>query len=147
LPLTVDARDEAQVRAALDNTSATFCIDIVVNNGSAILLADSQATERKNSATFSIYEAIGLEIQPAKQSARSFTNGLRPMLPSSPVFLRLTPTVECPALMRRPHGRGCGKLHWPRVSRADSGFVVISTISGFPGSHQTPTVTPRRRSN
>ncbi len=37
LPLTVDVRDEAQVKAAIDRTAATFGgIDIVVNNASAI---------------------------------------------------------------------------------------------------------------
>ena len=39
LPLTVDVRDEAQVRAALEKTAASFGgIDIVVNNASAISL-------------------------------------------------------------------------------------------------------------
>jgi citronellol/citronellal dehydrogenase len=48
LPLTVDVRDEAQVRAALDKTAATFGgIDIVVNNASAISLTNSQATDMK----------------------------------------------------------------------------------------------------
>ena len=37
LPLAVDVRDEAQVKAAIDQTAATFGgIDIVVNNASAI---------------------------------------------------------------------------------------------------------------
>jgi citronellol/citronellal dehydrogenase len=37
LPLVVDVRDEAQVKAAIDRTAATFGgIDIVVNNASAI---------------------------------------------------------------------------------------------------------------
>src|ERR1700729_1042759 len=48
LPLTVDVRDEAQVRAALEKTAASFGgIDIVVNNASAISLTDSQATDMK----------------------------------------------------------------------------------------------------
>ncbi len=48
MPLTVDVRDEAQVRAALDKTAATFGgIDIVVNNASAISLTNSQATDMK----------------------------------------------------------------------------------------------------
>src|SRR6478736_7364680 len=48
LPLTVDIRDEAQVRAALDKTFATFGgVDIVVNNASAISITDSQATDMK----------------------------------------------------------------------------------------------------
>jgi len=48
LPLTVDVRDEAQVRAALEKTSAAFGgLDIVVNNASAISLTDSQATDMK----------------------------------------------------------------------------------------------------
>src|SRR5271154_5677213 len=48
LPLSVDVRDEAQVRAALDKTFATFGgIDIIVNNASAISLTNSQATEMK----------------------------------------------------------------------------------------------------
>ena len=48
LPLTVDVRDEAQVRAALDKTFAMFGgVDIVVNNASAISLTDSQATDMK----------------------------------------------------------------------------------------------------
>ena len=41
LPLTVDVRDEAQVRAALDKTVAMFGgVDIVVNNASAISLTE-----------------------------------------------------------------------------------------------------------
>jgi citronellol/citronellal dehydrogenase len=48
LPLTVDVRDEAQVRAALEKTVETFGgLDIVVNNASAISLTNSQATEMK----------------------------------------------------------------------------------------------------
>ena len=48
LPLIVDVRDEAQVRAALEKTAATFGgLDIVVNNASAISLTNSQATDMK----------------------------------------------------------------------------------------------------
>ena len=48
LPLVVDVRDEAQVRAGLERTFAMFGgIDIVVNNASAISLTNSQATEMK----------------------------------------------------------------------------------------------------
>ena len=48
LPLTVDVRDEAQVRAALEKTAETFGgLDIVVNNASAISLTNSQATDMK----------------------------------------------------------------------------------------------------
>ncbi len=48
LPLTVDVRDEAQVRAALGETAARFGgIDILVNNASAISLTNSQATDMK----------------------------------------------------------------------------------------------------
>src|ERR1700729_890955 len=48
LPRTVDVRDEAQVRAALDKTFATFGgVDIVVNNASAISITNSQATDMK----------------------------------------------------------------------------------------------------
>jgi citronellol/citronellal dehydrogenase len=48
LPLTVDVRDEAQVRDALDATAKKFGgIDIVVNNASAISLTDSQTTDMK----------------------------------------------------------------------------------------------------
>ncbi len=48
LPLMVDVRDEAQVTEALARTAATFGgIDIVVNNASAIFLADSQRTDMK----------------------------------------------------------------------------------------------------
>src|SRR5580658_4769108 len=48
LPLTVDVRDEAQVRAALNKTFATFGgVDIVVNNASAISITNSQATDMK----------------------------------------------------------------------------------------------------
>src|SRR5271166_4619892 len=48
LPLTVDVRDEAQVRAALERTAATFGgLDIVVNNASAISMTNSQATDMK----------------------------------------------------------------------------------------------------
>jgi citronellol/citronellal dehydrogenase len=48
LPLTVDVREEAQVAEALEQTAKHFGgIDIVVNNASAIFLADSQKTEMK----------------------------------------------------------------------------------------------------
>ena len=48
LPLTVDVRDESQVRAALDKTAQTFGgVDIVVNNASAISITNSQATDMK----------------------------------------------------------------------------------------------------
>ena len=48
LPLMVDVREEAQVRAALEATAQKFGgIDIVVNNASAISLTDSQATDMK----------------------------------------------------------------------------------------------------
>jgi citronellol/citronellal dehydrogenase len=48
LPLTVDVRDEAQVRDALGKAAATFGgIDIVVNNASAISLTNSQSTDMK----------------------------------------------------------------------------------------------------
>ena len=48
LPLMVDVREEAQVRAALEETAKKFGgIDIVVNNASAISLTDSQATDMK----------------------------------------------------------------------------------------------------
>ena len=48
MPITVDVRDEAAVRRALDETAQHFGgIDIVVNNASAISLTDSQATDMK----------------------------------------------------------------------------------------------------
>ncbi len=48
LPLVVDVRDEANVKNALDETAQRFGgIDIVVNNASAIQLANSQAIEMK----------------------------------------------------------------------------------------------------
>jgi citronellol/citronellal dehydrogenase len=48
LPLVVDVRDEAAVRGALEKTAAHFGgLDIVVNNASAIQLANSQAVEMK----------------------------------------------------------------------------------------------------
>ncbi len=48
LPLVVDVRDEAQVAEALARTAEAFGgIDIVVNNASAIFLADSQRTDMK----------------------------------------------------------------------------------------------------
>jgi citronellol/citronellal dehydrogenase len=48
LPLVVDVREEAQVRAALQKTAAAFGgLDIVVNNASAISLTNSQATDMK----------------------------------------------------------------------------------------------------
>ncbi len=48
LPITVDVRDETQVADALELTATHFGgIDIVVNNASAIFLADSQKTEMK----------------------------------------------------------------------------------------------------
>ena len=51
LPLTVDVRDEAQVRDALAKTVETFGgLDIVVNNASAISLTNSQATDMKRFA-------------------------------------------------------------------------------------------------
>ncbi len=48
LPLVVDVRDETQVSDALARTAQHFGgIDIVVNNASAIFLADSQKTDMK----------------------------------------------------------------------------------------------------
>ena len=48
LPLTVDVRDETQVRGAIEATVQKFGgLDIVVNNASAISLTDSQATDMK----------------------------------------------------------------------------------------------------
>src|SRR5512143_1386790 len=48
LPLAVDVREEAAVRAALDETAAEFGgIDIVVNNASAIQLTSVAATDMK----------------------------------------------------------------------------------------------------
>lgn len=48
LPLVVDVREEQQVEAALAQTAQRFGgIDIVVNNASAIFLADSQNTDMK----------------------------------------------------------------------------------------------------
>jgi citronellol/citronellal dehydrogenase len=48
LPLDVDIRDEGQVAAAIDRTVATFGgIDILVNNASAIHLADVAHTDVK----------------------------------------------------------------------------------------------------
>jgi citronellol/citronellal dehydrogenase len=48
LPLIVDVRDEAQVKAAIDETAAKFGgIDIVVNNASAISLTPVAETEMK----------------------------------------------------------------------------------------------------
>jgi citronellol/citronellal dehydrogenase len=48
LPLAVDVRDEAAVKAALDQTAATFGgIDIVVNNASAIQLTPVATTDMR----------------------------------------------------------------------------------------------------
>ena len=48
LPLSVDVRDEDQVRRALEQTVETFGgLDIVINNASAIALTNSQATDMK----------------------------------------------------------------------------------------------------
>ena len=48
LPLTVDVRDEAAVKDALDRTAQEFGgIDIVVNNASAISLSNTPKTEMK----------------------------------------------------------------------------------------------------
>jgi len=48
LPLTVDVRDEEQVKAALARTAQTFGgIDIVVNNASAVQLTDVEHTDMK----------------------------------------------------------------------------------------------------
>ena len=48
LPMTVDVRDEAAVRGALDEAARRFGgIDILVNNASAISPTDSQATDMK----------------------------------------------------------------------------------------------------
>jgi citronellol/citronellal dehydrogenase len=48
LPLAVDIRDEAAVRAAIAETASKFGgIDIVVNNASAISLTDTPTTELK----------------------------------------------------------------------------------------------------
>ena len=48
LPLAVDVRDEAAVKAAIDQTAARFGgIDIVVNNASAIQLANTASIDMK----------------------------------------------------------------------------------------------------
>jgi len=48
LPLAVDVRDEAAVKAAIDRTAATFGgLDIVVNNASAIQLTPVAETDMK----------------------------------------------------------------------------------------------------
>jgi citronellol/citronellal dehydrogenase len=48
LPLAVDVRDEAAVKAALDRTAAHFgSVDIVVNNASAISLTPVAATDMR----------------------------------------------------------------------------------------------------
>src|SRR5208283_6010987 len=48
LPITVDVRDDAAVRNALDEAAQRFGgIDILVNNASAISPTDSQATDMK----------------------------------------------------------------------------------------------------
>ena len=48
LPLTVDVRDEAAVKEAIDQTAARFGgIDIVVNNASAIQLANTVSIDMK----------------------------------------------------------------------------------------------------
>ena len=48
LPLSVDVRDETQVREAIDAAARTFGgLDIVVNNASAISLTNSQTTDMK----------------------------------------------------------------------------------------------------
>src|SRR5476649_1238708 len=48
LALAVDVRDEAAVKAAIDQTAATFGgIDIVVNNASAIQLTPSEQTDMR----------------------------------------------------------------------------------------------------
>ena len=48
LPLAVDVRDEAAVKAAIDRTAETFGgLDIVVNNASAISLTGVEATDMR----------------------------------------------------------------------------------------------------
>lgn len=48
LPLIVDVRDEAQVRAAIDEVEKVFgVIDVLVNNASAISLTGTQSTPMK----------------------------------------------------------------------------------------------------
>ena len=48
LPLAVDVRDEAAVKAAIDQTAAQFgALDIVVNNASAISLTGTAATDMR----------------------------------------------------------------------------------------------------
>src|SRR6516165_311350 len=48
LPLAVDVRDEAAVKAAVENTAAHFGgLDIVVNNASAIALASVAAIDMR----------------------------------------------------------------------------------------------------
>jgi len=48
LPLAVDVRDEAAVKAAIDRTAETFGgLDIVVNNASAISLSGVEATDMR----------------------------------------------------------------------------------------------------
>jgi citronellol/citronellal dehydrogenase len=48
LPLAVDVRDEAQVKAAIEQTAAHFgSLDVVVNNASAISLTPAAATDMR----------------------------------------------------------------------------------------------------
>jgi len=48
LPLVCDVRDDAQLQAAVEKTAATFGgIDVLVNNASAIFLADAASTPMK----------------------------------------------------------------------------------------------------
>jgi citronellol/citronellal dehydrogenase len=48
LPLAVDVRDEAAVKAAIDKTAATFgTLDIVINNASAIQLTTTVETDMR----------------------------------------------------------------------------------------------------
>ena len=70
LALAVDVRDEAAVKAAIEQTAATFGgIDIVVNNASAIQLtpvaADRHAPLRSDASDQCARHLHGVEIRPA----------------------------------------------------------------------------------
>jgi citronellol/citronellal dehydrogenase len=97
LACVVDVRDEAQVRAAVDQTAATFGgIDILVNNASAISLTDTRRTPLKR---FDLMHAINT------RGAFACTQACLPHLEraANPHVLMLSPPLTLEPRWFGPH--------------------------------------------
>ena len=98
LPLVVDVREEASVKAAIDETAARFGgIDIVVNNASAIQLtprgADRHAPLRPDDGHQHPRHLHGVEIRPAPSSPKA----------ANPHILMLSPPLDMAEKWFAPH--------------------------------------------